>query len=191
MKLAVTLAALAFAGCATAADPEASTADQAAVVPTGLPQTNTTCQWVVDKTCYGLNNDGNNLWPTGMGITSAYVMTRSGPTRLGGRQQTFLAFVVWNDSVIGRIFRLDAGTTDAVNFNSVLANTFAGRTFSLLDTSAGSTGTTAGGPSPPPHPNVEGPIVFDTGYLGTVTSDAAILRRVTTDFLATRSAAID
>jgi hypothetical protein len=193
MKLAVTLAVLAVTvtGCATVADPETSTTDQAAVAPKGLPQTDTTCQWVVDKTCYGLNNDGNNLWPTGMGITSAYVMTRSGPTRLSGRQQTFLAFVVWNDSVIGRIFRLDVGSSDAVNFNSVVANTFAARTFNLFDTSAGSTGTTAGGPSPPPHPNVEGPIVFDSTYLGAVTQQAAVIDRATGDFLAIKSAAID
>jgi len=191
MKLAVVLAVLAVAGCATAVDPETSTADQSAVVPTGLPATNTTCQWVVDKPCYGLNNDANNIWPTGMGITSTYVLVRSGPTQASGRLQTWLAFVVWNDAVVGRIFRLNAGTTDAVNFNSVLANTLAVRSFNLPDTSAGSSGATSGGPSPPPHPNVEGPIVFDTGYLTTVAGDAAVIRRVTADFLATKSPAID
>jgi hypothetical protein len=96
--------------------------------------------------------------------------------------------VVWNDSVIGRIFRLDAGSSDAVNFNSVVANTLAGRTFNLPDTSAGSTGSTSGGPVPPPHPNVEGPITFDSPYLGAVANDAAIINRTTGEFLATRSA---
>ncbi len=191
MKFAVTLAVLAIAGCATAPDPETSTADQAAVVSTGLLSTNTTCQWLVDQTCYGQLNNGNNIWPSGMGITSAFVLTRSGPTRLSGRQQTYLAFVVWNDSVIGRIFRIDVGTSNATNFNTVLANTFYTQTFNLPDTTSGQGGATAGSPSPPPHPNVEGPIVFDSTYLGTVASDAAILNRVTTDFLATKSAAID
>lgn len=191
MKFAVTLAVLAVTGCAAAPDPGTSTADQAAVVSTGLVSVNTTCQWAVDQTCYGQLNNGNNIWPTGMGITSAFVLTRSGPTRLSGRQQTFLAFVVWNDSVIGRIFRIDVGTSNATNFNSVLANTFATQTFNLPDTTAGQGGATAGSPSPPPHPNVEGPIVFDSTYLGTVASDAATLNRVTTDFLATKSAAID
>lgn len=192
MKIAVALAVLAVTGCATA-DQDATTAaaDQAAAVPTALPSTSTTCQWQVDQTCYGQLNDGNNLWPTGIGITSAFVLTRSGPTRLSGRQPTFLAFVVWNDSVIGRIFRIDVGTSNAVNFNSVSANTFAARTFNLPDTQEGSTGSTFGSPTPPPHPNVEGPITFDSTYLGAVTSNAAIIHRATLDFLATKAAAID
>ncbi len=193
MKFAVALAVLAITGCVAAVDQDAATAtaDQASVVPTGLPSTTTTCQWAVDQSCYGQLNNANNIWPTGMGITSAFVLTRSGPTRLGGKQQTYLAFVVWNDAVIGRIFRIDVGTTNATNFNTVLANTFATQTLNLPDTSAGSTGATSGSPSPPPHPNVEGPIVFDSTYLGAVTSDAAILHRATTDFLATKSPAID
>ncbi|HEX3761944.1 MAG TPA: hypothetical protein VHW23_24760 [Kofleriaceae bacterium] len=196
MKLAVTLAVLAFAGCATAVDPEpsaTSSTDQASVVPTGLPSTNTTCQWQIDESCYGQLNNANNLWPPGIGITSAFVMTRSGPPHLVGRVQTptFLAFVVWNDSVIGRIFRIDVGSTDNANFDAVVANTFVVRTFNLPDTSAGSSGATSGGPSPPPHPNVDGSIVFDPGYLSSVAGNAAIVRRATADFLATRSAAID
>lgn len=190
MKLAVTLAVLAFAGCATAVDPDTSTADQASTAPI-LQGTSTTCPWIVDKTCYGLNNDANNIWPTGAGITSAYVMVRSGPTQASGRQQTWLAFVVWNDSVVGRIFRLAAGTTDAVNFNSLVSNTLAARTFNLPDTSEGSSGATSGGPSPPPHPNVDGNIVFDPDYLSAVAGDAAVIRRATANFLATKSAAID
>jgi hypothetical protein len=192
MKLAVALAVLAVTGCATATDQDVTTAaaDQAAVVPTGLPSTSTTCQWQVDQMCYGQLNDGNNLWPTGMGITSAFVLTRSGPTRLSGRQPTFLAFVVWNDSVVGRIFRVDVGSSNATNFNNVLANTFATRS-NLPDTQEGSTGSTYGSPTPPPHPNVEGPITFDSTYLGAVTSNSAIIHRATLDFLATKSPAID
>jgi len=101
MKFAVTLAVLAITGCTTAIDQDTSTTDQAATVSIELPHTDTTCQWSVDTICYGQRNDGNNLWPTGIGITSAYVLTRRGPTRLSGRQPTYLAFVVWNDSVIG------------------------------------------------------------------------------------------
>jgi hypothetical protein len=191
MKLAVTFAVLAIAGCAGAIDQDTSTADQAAVVPTGLPSTNTSCLWQVDQSCYGQLNDGNNLWPTGMGITSAYMMMRSGPTRLSGRQQTFLAFVVWNDTVVGRIFRVDIGTSNASNFLSVSASTFAGRTLAvspgLPDPSAGSTGSTGGGGPPPPHPNVENPLVFDSAYLGIVANDAASVRRATVDFMAAKA----
>jgi hypothetical protein len=196
MKLAVTLAVLAATGCSTvledAATTDTATADQSAIVlvPAGLPRVNTSCQWSVDTTCYGQRNDGNNIWPSGMGINRVFVLTRSGPTRLEGKQQTYLAFVVWNDAVVGRIFRLDLGSSDAVNFNNTLSNTFYVKTFGP-DLGAGSAGSTYGSPGTPPHPNVNDPIVFDTGYLGSVVNSAAMLDRVTTDFLATRSLAID
>lgn len=194
MKFAVTLAVLAVTGCATAVDPETSTGDQASVVlPTGLPSTNTSCLWQVDQNCYGQLNDGNNLWPAGVGITSAYILTRSGPTRLAGKQDTYLAFVVWNDAVVGRIFRIDTGTRNAANFLSVAAGTFAARTVvpggaGLPDPNAGSTGATGGGGPPVPHPNVEGPLVFDTPYLGSVIDHATVIRGATADFMALKTA---
>ncbi|HEX3477292.1 MAG TPA: hypothetical protein VHT91_19855 [Kofleriaceae bacterium] len=191
MKLAAAFVILAITGCAGALDPDTSTADQAAAVKTDLPSTSTTCQWSVDTTCYGQRNDGNNLWPTGIGITDAYVMTRRGPTRLSGRQPTFLAFVVWNDSVVGRIFRVDVGSSNAANFNSVLANTFAARTFSIPDGSEAAAGAVAGGPTPAPGPNVEPPIVFESSYLGAVVKSAATIHGATSEFLATKSSAID
>jgi hypothetical protein len=194
MKLAVAFAVLAITGCATAIDQDTSTTDQAATVLIDLPRTNTTCQWSVDTTCYGQRNDGNNLWPTGIGITSAYVLTRRGPTRLFGRQPTYLAFVVWNDSVVGRIFRIDVGTSNAANFNSVYANTFAARTSGtsgIPDPSEGAAGAVTGGPTPTPGPNVEPPIVFESSYLDAVVNSAAIIHRTTSEFLATKSLAID
>jgi hypothetical protein len=193
MKLAATLAVLAATGCATAVDSESATADQATVLPTGLPSTSTTCQWLVDRNCYGQLNDGNNLWPTGMGINSAYVLTRSGPTRLAGKQPTFLAFVVWNDAVVGRIFRVDVGTRDAANFLTVSAATFANRTLATVDSglpdpSWGSTGATGGGGPPPPRPNVDDLIVFDPIYLGTVVSSAATIHKATAEFMGAKTA---
>jgi hypothetical protein len=195
MKLAVTLAVVAATGCATAPEDTATTAtattDQSAsIVPTGLPSVTTTCQWTVDSTCYGQRNDANNIWPTGMGITSISVLERSGPTRLDGKQQTYLAFVVWNHSVVGRIFRLDLGSTDAVNFNNTAAAVYYVRSFGP-DLTAGQQGSTYGSPGSPPHPNVNDPIVFDAGYLSSVVNSATILDRVTADFLATKSIAID
>lgn len=194
MKLAVAFVVLAITGCATAIDQDTSTTDQAGVVLTGLPRVDTTCQWSVDTLCYGQRNDGNNLWPTGVGITSAYVLTRRGPTRLSGRQPTYLAFVVWNDAVVGRIFRIDAGTSAAVNFQSVSANTLAARTSSgsgLPDNSEGAQGAVTGGPTPTPGPNVEPPIVFESSYLDAVVNSAAIIHRTTTEFLGIKSGAID
>src|SRR3954462_6826376 len=99
MKLAVTLAVLAVTGCVAPVDSESATADPAIVLPAGLPSTNTTCQWLIDRNCYGQLNDGNNLWPTGMGINSAYLLTRSGPTRLAGKMTWYPAFGGWNDAV--------------------------------------------------------------------------------------------
>lgn len=193
MKLAVTLAVLAITGCATAIDQDTSATEQAATVLTGLPRTNTTCQWSVDTTCYGQRNDGNNLWPTGIGITDAYVLTRRGPPRLSGRQPTYLAFVVWNDSVVGRIFRIDVGTAAATNFQSVYANTFAARTSGsgVPNGSECAAGAIQGGPTPTPGPNVEPPIVFESSYLDAVVNYAANIHRTTAEFLATKSGAID
>jgi hypothetical protein len=192
MKYAVTLAVVAVTGCATAVDSESSTADQATVLPAGLPSTTTSCLWQVDRNCYGQLNDGNNLWPTGMGINSAYVLMRSGPTRLSGRQPTFLAFVVWNDAVVGRIFQVDVGTRDAASFLTVSAATFANRTLAssegLPDPNAGSTGSTGGGGPPLPRPNVEGPLTFDPIYLGTVVDHATVIRKATADFMGAKTA---
>lgn len=192
MKFAVALAVLAVTGCATAVDSESSTADQATVLPAGLPTTTTSCLWQIDHTCYGQLNDGNNLWPPEMGINSAYVLMRSGPTRLSGRQPTFLAFVVWNDAVVGRIFQLDTGTRDAANFLTVSAATFASRTQAvgtsgLPDPNAGSTGSTGGGGPPLPHPNVEGPLTFDPIYLGGVVNTAATIHKATADFMGAKT----
>jgi hypothetical protein len=190
MKLAVTLAVVAATGCAAAPEDTATTAttDQSAIVlPAGLPQVNTTCQWTVDSTCYGQHNDANNIWPTGMGITSTSVLVRSGPTRLAGKQQTYLAFVVWNHSVVGRIFRLDLGSTAAVNFNNAAASVYYVRSFGP-DLTAGQQGSVYGSPTPPPHPNVDNAIVFDAPYLGAVVNTASIIDRATIDFLATKSA---
>lgn len=188
MRSAATLLVLVLASCASPTDPDTTATGQAA---TTLPQVNTSCQWIAGKTCYGQPNDASNIWPTGIGITSVQVLTRSGPTRLDGRQQTFLAFVVWNDQVVGRIFRLDVGSSDAVNWNNLSANTFAARTFGLPDTRAGAAGATSGSPSPPPHPNVEGPITFESTYLDAVTTSAASVDAATKAFLATASSAID
>jgi hypothetical protein len=190
MKTAATLFLLVLASCATPSDPGTSVTEENAVIVRVLPAVNTTCQWVPGKTCYGLANDGNNIWPTGMGITSVQVLTRSGPTRLSGSQQTFLAFVIWNNTTVGRIFRVDIGS-DGANWRDVLSNVTATRTFNNLDFNTGSTGTASGGPVNPPHPNVEGPITFESTYLGAVTGFAGAIDDAGRGFLGTKSAAID
>lgn len=184
MKAAVTLLALLFAACEMDSPPETATVEQhATTITRALPEVNTTCQWVTRGTCYGQVNDGNNLWPAGMGITSVQVLVRSGPDRLEHKQPTFLAFVVWNSTAIGRIFRLDLGSADAANWRATLDNIVAVRTTNLPDTQAGSTGSTIGGPGPIPHPNVDGFITVDAPYLDVVRKQATAINDATTAFL--------
>ena len=190
MKAAVTLVILITASCASGTDPDTSATEEASILLTGLPQVNTSCQWIPGKTCYGLANDGNNIWPTGMGITSVQVLTRSGPDRLDRTQQTFLAFVVWNRSYVGRIFRVDVGS-DGANWRDVLSDVTAVRTFNNLDFNTGSTGTASGGPVSPPHPNVDGQLIFDQPYLDVVRREAGVIDAASREFLATRAAGVD
>lgn len=184
---------LALASCAIAGDPETSVTESKATTATvaGLPAVNTSCRWVPGGTCYGVANDGNSIWPTGMGITSVQVLTRRGPTRLSGTQQTALAFVIWNSTTVGRIFRIDIGP-DGVNWREVLSNITASRTFGNPDFGTGSTGTASGGPVNPPHPNVniEGPITFDGGYLGAAIRYAGVIDDASTSFVQTPAAAL-
>lgn len=191
MKAAVALALLVAAGCAAGSEPETATADEAISILPLLPQVNTSCLWIPGKTCYGMPNDGENIWPAGLGITSVQVLTRSGPDRIDSTHHTFLAFVVWNRSIVGRIFRVDFGA-NAANWRAELGNITATRTFSGPDNNTGSTGSAVAGPVNPPHPNVvDGPITFDTGYLDAVKRYASVIDSASEQFLATRSAAID
>jgi hypothetical protein len=190
MKAVVALAVLVATGCAAGSEPETVTTDEAIGILPVLSQVNTSCLWIPGKTCYGLPNDGNNIWPDGVGITSVQVLTRSGPDRLNHAQQTFLAFVVWNRTVVGRIFRVDIGTNGA-NWRAELSNITATRTFNGIDNNTGSTGSVVAGPVHPPHPNVDVAIVFDTGYLDAVKRYAAIIDSASDQFLATRAPVID
>ena len=196
MKAVATLVVLVIASCATATEPETAATEAAATVvddavTRALPEVNTTCLWVPGKTCYGMANDGNNIWPLNVGITRIQVLTRFGPDRLGGKQPTFLAFVVWNSSVVGRIFEVDVGTSAGANWTTTLGNIVAGRTFNLFDSQAGSTGATAGGPVPPPHPQVDQAISFDPAYLAAVKRYAGVIDDATAGFLGTRAAGFD
>ncbi|HMG54408.1 MAG TPA: hypothetical protein VK601_13020 [Kofleriaceae bacterium] len=195
MKAVASLVVLVIASCATATEPETAATQEAATiddaVTRALPEVNTTCLWVPGKTCYGMTNDGNNIWPLNVGIHKIQVLTRFGPDRLAGKQPTFLAFVVWNNAVVGRIFEIDVGTSAAANWNATLGNIVAGRTFNLFDAAAGSAGATAGGPVPPPHPQVDQAIVFDAPYLDAVKRYAGVIDDATQGFLGTRAAGFD
>jgi hypothetical protein len=192
MKAAATLLALVLASCAMGSEldtPATATVEDHAT--TRLPSVNTSCLWFPDGTCYGQRNDGNNIWPSDVGITRLQVLLRGGPDRLEHRQQTYLAFVIWNGSTIGRIFQVDLNTESDVNFQDTLRDISARQTMSIFDSQTTMTGSTVGTPSPPPHPNVLPPIVFEQPYLDVVRRQASIIDQATATFLSTRAAGID
>jgi hypothetical protein len=191
MKAVATLLVLVLASCAMGSEPDTATTQDNATVIRVLPQVDTSCQWVAGRSCYGQPNDGNNIWPAGMGITTLQVLVRGGPTRFDGKQPTFLAFVVWNSTAVGRIFRIDLGTDDEADWHARLDGIVAGRTISLFDSEAGSQGSTVGSPTPPPHPNVIGPITFDSSYLDVVRRTAGVIDDATHAFLGTEAKGID
>jgi len=190
MKAAATLLALFLANCAMGTEPETAATQDNVTIIRGLPQVNTSCQWVADRACYGQANDGNNIWPAGFGITRLQVLVRGAPPRFDGGPTTFLAFVVWNSVAVGRIFRIDLGGPDEQDWHAKLDNIVAGRTFNIFDSQAGSTGSTVGTPTPPPHPNVVGPITFEAPYLDVVRRTAGTLDDATNAFLGTTSTAL-
>src|SRR5256885_1924715 len=136
MKAAALFVVLAIASCGI--EPSTSVTESA------LTGVNTSCQWIPGKNCYGQANDGNNIWPANQGIQTMYILYRYGPDRLRHTQQTFLAFVVWNSTTVGRIFRIDLGTPEAVDWRATSSNVAAGRTSGAPDFNTGSTGTAVG-----------------------------------------------
>lgn len=191
MKAAATLLVLVLASCAMASEPETSTTEDNATVIRVLPQVNTSCQWVRGGTCYGMPNDGNNIWPSGLGITHVQILLRGGPDRLDHKLQTYLAFVVWNRTTVGRIFRIDLNTPSDEYWHVTANDIVAGRTISIFDSSATSTGSPLANPNPPPHPNVNENIVFQPAGLDVARRTAGALDDATNTFLDTRMAGAD
>jgi hypothetical protein len=190
MKAAATLLVLVLASCAMGSEPETSATEESATV-FRLPQVNTSCQWVAGRTCYGMPNDGNNIWPANMGITHVQVLVRGGPDRLEHKLQTKLAFVVWNRTAVGRIFRIDLLTADDDDWRGTLDKIVTARTMAISDGSECGTGSPLANPNPPPHPNVDENIVFEPNALGTVRMTAGALDDATNTFLNTRMAGVD
>ena len=141
-----------------------------------LPEATDSIFWIPNK------HGANDLWPTGQGIPSAYVLIKRGPAASTGA--TFLAFVVWNGNFVGKIFRVRVGA-DGENFRAVVSNTNATRTFGFPDNNAGSAGNGGGGGVPPiPHPNLDGAVHLPTRYLDGVKTAAGAIDAATRDFMA-------
>jgi hypothetical protein len=168
MRVMAALIILALAGCVT------QQLDSTAQSIT-LPEQTDSVFWV-PKT-----NDGNDIWPSGQGITTTQVMIRKGPDSSAGA--TFIAFVIWNGNFVGKIFRVHVGS-DGTDFHQVLANITSARTFGFPDHNSTSTGNvTSGSGTPLPHPNVDGTVHYTPSELGNVKTNAAVILNATNDFL--------
>jgi hypothetical protein len=124
---------------------------------------------------------GNDIWPSDLPITTTSVLIRKGPDNTDGA--TFLAFVVWNGNVVGKIFRVQVGNGGA-DFRSTVNSINATRTFGIPDRASSSSGNAGtGGVTPLPHPNVDGPIAFSATFLHQVKLSAQLIQDATADFL--------
>jgi hypothetical protein len=160
--------ALAFSGCTTQ---QLETATQSIT----LPEQTDSVFWNPKI------NDGADIWPTGQGIISTQIMIRKGPDSRAGA--TFIAFVIWNGSFVGKIFRVHVGA-DGADFHTTVANITSTRTFGFPDHSTSSGGNPTGGSGTPlPHPNVDGPIHYSASDLTNVRTNALIILNATNDFV--------
>ena len=191
MKAAVTLLVLVLASCAMGSEPETSTTEDKVTVIRALPQVNTSCQWFAVRTCYGMPNDGNNIWPANMGITHVQVLVRGGPDRLEHKLQTYLAFVVWNRSSVGRIFRIDLGTADDADWHGTLDKIVTARLMNIPGSTDSGTGSPLADPNPPPHPNVDENIVLQPVSLDLVRRTAGAIDDATNTFVGTQMPGVD
>ena len=106
------------------------------------------------------------LWPSG--ATTAQIIYRQGPpigqltntsVQVPG-QKAFLAFVVWNHSVVGHVYWVAIGP-DGADLKNMWDKAFSQRTNvqsgpAFLDHWGGGTGGGGVGTPPTPHPNVDG-----------------------------------
>ncbi len=162
MRVAVPLLCVVLASCVVNTDPQTSTEASA------LTEAHQSVAWEPDLGCGPVTRpavvscDANFLWPPNQGITSAQVLLRKGPN--GSDGPTFLAFVVWNRSTVGRIIRATVGRKGN-DLRAVLSDALATRTYGFPDNTAGSTGNASGGKIPTPGPHIDDPLEFSTTYL--------------------------
>jgi hypothetical protein len=106
--------------------------------------------------------DGAFIWPADQGITSTTVLFRKGPD--GSEGPTFLVFVVWNSSTVGRIIQSYFGR-NGTHLRNTIGNISATRTVGLPDNNQCGAGNTTGGNPPSPGPHIDDPLHFSTRYL--------------------------
>jgi hypothetical protein len=167
MKSLALLAFALFAGCAVN-EPATSSATSAASNPPPIgPDATQSEDWQAGKQTI------DDLWPiTSPAITSMRILTRKGPDR-GDGTKTFLAVVVWNHTTVGHVYWVNRGSVGA-DFSNLRDNTLATRCNSNPDNGGGQDGAPVAGPTPTPHPNVNGPyLAFDPTFLQNAKDAAA------------------
>jgi hypothetical protein len=176
MRIIASLLVVLAIGCVSSEEPATATAVGE------LTQATDSVIWTAGGTCGSVPCDGNFIWPSGLGITSAYAMIRSAPDMSG--DAAYFAFVVWNGSTVGRILQVQAGAPNGTDLRATISNIEATRTFSFPDRTTGSTGNGGSTPTPQPHPNVDGTFHFSTKFLtGSVVPRAAAIQVATENFV--------
>lgn len=109
---------------------------------------------------------GEDIWPTGQSIHSTQVIYKRGPVRSDG--PSYLAFIVWNGNVVGKVFCAHVGPEGA-DLRKLISDTTATRTLGVSSFTASTTGSGGAGPIiPTPHPNVDGELQFSSTYLANI-----------------------
>jgi hypothetical protein len=156
--------------------------EPAPVQPFPKTEPTTSTWWMPGKLTYV------DLWPPDHGITSAQVVfhkeidSSTGPTHV--------AFVVWNGTFVGRIYRIH-NNADGADFLHNVQQLNASRVNGVPDNSVSSSGSaTSGNPKPPPHPNVDDDITYLPRDLDNARVAGRGLLSVTTQFLDYKSPAV-
>lgn len=174
MKIAASLLVVLAASCVPNDGPATSTS------ASELTQATDSVIWTASGDCGGVPCDGNFIWPSGLGITSAYVLLRSAPDMNGST--AFFAFVVWNGTTVGRILQVQSGAPNGVDLRATISNISASRTFGFPDRSAGSTGNGGSTTTTTPHANGNGTFHFTSSFLSGVTAKAVSIQNATESF---------
>jgi hypothetical protein len=181
MRAAVPLLCVVFTSCVVNTEPDPQTSTEASA----LTEASESVAWEPDLGCgpairrASVPCDGQFLWPANQGITSAQVLLRKGPD--GSDGPTYLAFVVWNHSTVGRIIRATAGRK-GTDLRVTISNITATRTSGFPDHNAGSTGNVSGGKIPTPGPHIDDPLQFSPAYLAAARAAARAIHVATDTF---------
>jgi len=188
MRAAASFAVVAFASCTVGPEAETETSNDISVQVAGLAESSDSVNWQPEVGCQATPKspvvpcDGELIWPSDQSIKSVQVLYRKGPDMAEG--STFLAFVVWNDTTVGRILLTTVGRNGA-HLRNTINNITAVRTSGAPDHSTGSAGSAIGGnPPQPPQPHIDVAIHFSQKYLTAAKTAAKAIHTAGEEFTA-------